>query len=80
MQRVNFNCLNAGALKRLGQFYNVPEVQYGCSLDELAYAVAGAFTREVWLFDWPRNFVVCSHCIAWSAQVPDWRWHCAMFP
>ena len=58
MQRVNFNCLNAGALKRLGQFYNVPEVQYGCSLDELAYAVAGAFTREVRLLNWLHKLLV----------------------
>ena len=52
MQRVNFSYLDAAALKRLGRFYNVPEAeaQYGCSLDELAYAVACAFTREVMLF------------------------------
>ena len=50
LQRVNFNRLNAGALRRLGQFYNVPEVQCGSSLNELAYAVANAFTQEVRLF------------------------------
>ena len=49
VQRVNFSYLDAGALKRLGQFYNVPEANYGCSLDELAYAVASAFTQDVWL-------------------------------
>lgn len=47
LQRVNFSYLEPAALKRLGQFYNVPEAQYGCSLDELAYAVASAFMREV---------------------------------
>ena len=49
---MNFSYLDAAALKRLGRFYNVPEAeaQYGCSLDELAYAVACAFTREVMLF------------------------------
>ncbi|CAL5229913.1 g13335 [Coccomyxa viridis] len=46
LARVNFNRLNAGALRRLGQFYNVPEVQCGSSLNELAYAVANAFTQE----------------------------------
>ena len=47
MQRVNFNYLGATALERLGRFYNVPEAHYGCPLDELAYAVATAFMREV---------------------------------
>ena len=44
---MNFSYLDAAALKRLGRFYNVPEAQYGCSVDELAYAVASAFMREV---------------------------------
>ena len=47
VQRVNFNYLGATALERLGRFYNVPEAHYGCPLDELAYAVATAFMREV---------------------------------
>ena len=47
MQRVNFNYLGATALERLGRFYNVPEAHHGCPLDELAYAVATAFMREV---------------------------------
>ena len=49
VQRVNFSYLDAGALKRLGRFYNVPEASHGCSLDELAYAVASAFTQDVCL-------------------------------
>ena len=70
MQRVNFSYLDAAALKRLGRFYNVPEAeaQYGCSLDELAYAVASAFTREVMLFaKMPCVYVDFS---AWSGMVP----------
>ena len=77
VQRVNFSGLDAGALKRLGRFYNVPEAHYGCSLDELAYAVATAFVREVRYLHGPVTRCVSTTNDAWSVQVPDWRLHCA---
>ena len=76
LQRVNFNCLNAGALRRLGQFYNVPEVRYGSSLNELAYAVANAFTQEVRLCCLVPQVHLCLQLGAQSIWLSDWYLRC----